>query len=160
MSDSAAKLTLARFFGIGPLGFLISAVLFGLAWLVDARLGPFTITHHAALRKVVCIACSALTVFVIMWSNVLRIRAQRRGKLCTSGVYALVRHPLYAAIINLLAPALAFFMNSYVFFLWWLALYPLWGFLVRSEEKAMAQEFGYQFTDYAQKTARFIPGLW
>jgi protein-S-isoprenylcysteine O-methyltransferase Ste14 len=92
------------------------------------------------------------------WSSSLEIR--REHSLVTTGIYRLVRHPMYLA-----------------FLLWGLAqaiLLPNWiagpaglvGSLtlflsrVRREERLMAQEFGEQYDAYISRTWRLVPLLY
>lgn len=48
-------------------------------------------------------------------------------------------------------------MNSWGYFLWVLALHPIWHRLVEGEEAAMAAAFGNAYRDYARQTGRFFP---
>jgi len=92
------------------------------------------------------------------WSVTLEIRDQHR--LVTHGVYARLRHPMYAA-----------------FWLWALAqalLLPNWiagpaglvGFgtlffaRVGHEERMMLERFGDEYRAYMARTKRIVPGVW
>jgi protein-S-isoprenylcysteine O-methyltransferase Ste14 len=144
--------------GVGVIGFALSGALLGLFWLLDQALGPPRITGSFTLRLVVLIAGVAAAFVLIQWSNINRVPAQLRGEMCTWGVYRWVRHPLYAALISMGCVGLAFFLNSYLYFLWVLSLYPLWGRLIKKEEETMAELFGDAYREYAARTGRFFHG--
>ncbi|HKZ77488.1 MAG TPA: isoprenylcysteine carboxylmethyltransferase family protein [Pyrinomonadaceae bacterium] len=85
-------------------------------------------------------------------------RAQREHTLATTGAYAYVRHPQYAAFIVIM----------FGFLLQWptlltLVMFPVlvWMYvrLARREERDALKEFGEQYARYAQITPAFIPHL-
>ena len=91
------------------------------------------------------------------WSPSLEIRADHR--LVTNGIYALIRHPMYAsqalwalAQILLLQNWLAGPLNL-VFFI------PFYLLRVQAEEKMMLAAFGSQYEAYMKKVGGMIPKL-
>jgi len=81
-------------------------------------------------------------------------------RLVSGGPYRRVRHPLYLGmVVTLLGLALA--MGS----LWGLAgvaalFIPAGAHRARQEDKALAQRFGQEWQDYADRTRFLIPWLW
>ena len=84
--------------------------------------------------------------------------AQRQGALATSGPYARIRHPQYAAFVLILLG----------FLLQWptlltLVMFPIllvmYGRLASAEEAAMRAQFGEAFERYARLTPRLLPRL-
>ena len=80
-------------------------------------------------------------------------------RLCTRGPFRLVRHPMYAAWITLIAPGVALMLNRWIFVLCLAALHPVWHALVQREECIMESLFGDVYRDYAARTGRFLPGI-
>ena len=85
-------------------------------------------------------------------------RAQRAGRLATTGVYARLRHPQY----------IAFIVIMFGFLVQWptlltLAMFPvltvMYVRLAISEEREAASRFGAEWATYAQRTPRFLPRL-
>ena len=79
------------------------------------------------------------------------------GELVTTGVYAWVRNPIYAAILFACTGALLLMKN-----LWLLILPPLyWAFFTLlmkyTEEKWLRQRFGGTYEEYCRKVNRCIP---
>lgn len=84
--------------------------------------------------------------------------AQRRGQLATTGPYAVIRHPQYAAFIVIMLG----------FLLQWptlltLAMFPVlvWMYvrLARAEEREVAREFPEEWQGWAARTPAWIPRL-
>ena len=91
------------------------------------------------------------------WGRVHLHRAMRKGVLATAGPYRLVRHPLYAAGLWLMAPGVAVLAAS-----WLLLPLPLWmalclAPLLGREEAALASRFGDAWQAYAGRTGRLRP---
>ena len=85
-------------------------------------------------------------------------RAQREHRLATTGAYAKIRHPQYAAFILIM----------FGFLLQWptiltLLMFPVlvWMYvrLARQEEREALAEFGEEYNRYAQQTPAFLPRL-
>jgi protein-S-isoprenylcysteine O-methyltransferase Ste14 len=92
------------------------------------------------------------------WSITLEIREAHQ--LVTSGVYRLIRHPMYTAIF-LQAIAQALLLSN------WLAgpaclfaFLLMFAFRVGAEERMMRRKFGEAYVDYTGRTHRLIPRLW
>ena len=77
--------------------------------------------------------------------------------LCTTGMYAVVRNPIYSAIaIGLTGVAL-------IFHNWWFMVFPLFCwlditiFMKATEEKWMLELYGEEYVEYCRKVNRCIP---
>jgi len=81
------------------------------------------------------------------------------GKLVTDGVYAYVRHPVYAVWILFIAPGL--FLATGALFLIALPflMYAVFRTLIVEEDEYLKQKFGQEFTDYTKKVNSIIPKL-
>ena len=81
----------------------------------------------------------------------------RETKLATTGVYGIVRNPVYSAFIFIFTGILLFEAN------YLLLLLPIvyWGFLTllmkKSEEKWLLREFGEEYAVYCREVNRVIP---
>src|SRR5271163_2012814 len=92
------------------------------------------------------------------WSISLEIREDHQ--LVTSGVYRLIRHPMYSAIF-LQALAQSLLLSN------WIAGPPcllafllMLAFRIDREEQMMLKKFGDTYADYMNRTNRLIPHLW
>ena len=86
-------------------------------------------------------------------------RRQKAFVLNTTGMYSLLRHPLY------LGNFLVWLGVSMFARIWWLTLIMILSYwlyyerIVFAEEKFLKRQFGQQFTDWAKNTRIFLPKL-
>ena len=86
-------------------------------------------------------------------------RAFNSGKLVTRGVYAYVRHPVYAVWILFIAPGLllmtgALFLIALIFI-----MYSVFRVLIEEEDEYLAQKFDQDFLNYKKTVNSIIPRL-
>jgi len=146
-------------FGSGPAGVVVSLVLLFAAFLVNGQFGLPPITGNRLLRDGIFIAAIVLTLAIIAWSLRSLPAADRGERLCTSGAFRYVRHPLYAAFLSVFNFGFAIWLNSYVYIAWALLLHPVWHYLVRDEEEMMIATFGDAYRTYQENTGRFFPRI-
>lgn len=81
---------------------------------------------------------------------------EKAGKLVTSGLYRIVRHPLYtfSLLILWLSPTVS--LNSFLMYVSFTA-YILIGIFF--EERKLLREFGQEYASYRSVTPMLIPGL-
>jgi len=87
-------------------------------------------------------------------------RTQIADTLNTSGMYSIMRHPLY------LGNFIIWFGLSTFFHLWWFSLIIIlifWLYYERimfTEEEFLREKFGNSYLEWAEKTPAFIPDIW
>ena len=92
------------------------------------------------------------------WSTGLEIRQGQA--LVTDGVYAYVRHPMYAAH-GLWAIAQLLLLHNWIAGPAFLALsLPLYLVRVPREEQMMLEHFGEEYGSYVSRTGRVVPRVW
>lgn len=122
-------------------------ILFG--WRANPHFGPFHIVSSVLIGGGFWLLASAWKVLYA---------AQRTHTLATTGPYARIRHPQYAAFVLIL----------FGFLLQWptlltLAMFPVLTYmylrLARREEREVEDEFGDSYRRYAAATPAFFPHL-
>src|SRR4030095_6561048 len=92
------------------------------------------------------------------WSITLEVREQHR--LITHGLYRRIRHPMYFAMMvyalgqALVIPNWVAGPSNLV------AFTILFALRVHAEEQMMSDMFGDEYTTYAARTKRLVPGVW
>jgi len=148
---------LSEVFGSGPIGLLISLALFFIASQLNKRINLPSLSNNQFLLNSVFIISILMTLAVIVWSVKSLPMSERGNKLCMTGAFKYVRHPLYAAFLSIFDFGLAIYLNSYFFILWAILLHPIWHYVIRYEERLMIDVFGEAYFEYQKKTGRFFP---
>jgi protein-S-isoprenylcysteine O-methyltransferase Ste14 len=122
-------------------------MLFG--WEANPHFGPFHLISFALIGGGFWILSAAWPVL---------FRAQREGRLATTGPYARVRHPQYVGFVMILLGFLFQWPTLLT-----LAMFPVLVFmylrLARSEERQALAEFGAAYERYMRETPAFFPTL-
>jgi protein-S-isoprenylcysteine O-methyltransferase Ste14 len=91
------------------------------------------------------------------WSISLEIRKDHR--LITTGVYRLIRHPMYSSFFLLALAQILLLPNWFAGAVGLLAIGALYGLRVRQEEQMMLESFTGQYRHYMAHTKRLIPWI-
>ena len=82
------------------------------------------------------------------------------GKLCTKGVYAYLRHPIYAAWISFIVPGFVVLIGSILGITIPIFMYIIFHALIPVEEKYLIDKFGDEYREYQSKVWAVFPKLW
>jgi protein-S-isoprenylcysteine O-methyltransferase Ste14 len=141
--------------------YLFSSALFAVSAL-DHRFGWSQVPTAVVLFGNVLVAVGLGLAMLVVHQNsyaAATIRVEAEQELVSTGLYGLVRHPMYfGALIMLIGTPLA--LDSY----WGLAMLaaglPILVFRILDEEKALTQELS-GYVEYTQKVHhRLVPGVW
>lgn len=91
------------------------------------------------------------------WGN--QIKIYEKHTLTTTGIYHLIRHPLYSSTILMLYGFSFLFQNYLVFILVSLIFIPFMIYRARQEEEELFVEFKEAFVEYKSKTGLFLPKM-
>ena len=92
------------------------------------------------------------------WSITLEVREEHR--LITEGVYRVVRHPMYSALVLYSVGQALVIPNWVAGPSNLLAFAVLLALRIRAEERMMDERFGDEYATYSARTKRLIPGVW
>lgn len=103
-------------------------------------------------------AVSARRTIGTNWAHAFEYQVKKKQELVTTGVYAFIRHPIYAGLWIALIGG-EFVAQSYVAFVG--VLFLIVGYYqARLEEKLLISHFGTAYKTYMKRTKMFIPFLW
>lgn len=100
----------------------------------------------------------ALGIPMWLFAVVSVMRAYNRDQLVTSGAFAVCRHPVYAAWIVLILPALTLLTRSWPLMITPLVAYAVFKLLIGVEDDYLRQRFGPAYLEYRAKVNELIPG--
>ena len=100
-----------------------------------------------------------LALGVPMWlaSAISAMRAYNSDQLRVSGVFGLVRHPIYSSAIVLNLPGIAFLTRSWPLFLMPLVAYAVFKLLIHREDEYLERRFGQAYLDYRARVNEVVP---
>jgi protein-S-isoprenylcysteine O-methyltransferase Ste14 len=145
--------------GVGPMMFL-SVVAYGVVAGAATHAWPDACLLRSPPYAVFAtVGGILLVVGVPMWltAAISVMRAYNRDQLVTSGVFAVVRHPLYAAVIVLDLPGLALLTRSWPLLLTPLVAYAVFKLLIHREDEYLERRFGQAYLDYRARVNEVIP---
>ena len=148
-------------FGVEP--FL--ALIIGILTITSSIFSYYHITPVYKINELNMVFLIFGIIFIIsgiaFWIQAVLIskidREVENNKLVTTGIYAYVRHPIYAAFFYIAIGLILISQNIILFIL------PViyWAFLtvamIKTEEKWLIDKFGNDYIDYSKKVNRFIP---
>lgn len=158
MNDNDNHLPL---FGVGP--FLIFPIL--IITVISIVLTWYDMVPVYSLNSGVITVIGAVLIIlgIIFWvMAVLKSNIDdeiKSDRLVTTGIYGLVRHPIYAAFLYAVTGLILISNNLYLFVLpviYWMVLTIA---MIKTEEKWLTDKFGESYIEYSRKVSRFVPYL-
>lgn len=148
-------------FGIGPYLVLIM----GIITITSSILSFYNLIPIYNINELNMVFLILGILFIILaiifWISAVVIskidRNVENNNLVTTGIYAHVRHPIYAAFFYIAIGLILISQNIVLFIL------PLifWAFLtvamIKTEEKWLIDKYGDEYISYSKKVNRFIP---
>lgn len=130
---------------------------------------PYADRHQIATSNLTVLRWLGLGIFgIAYWLRIESIRAQgpqfscavaiqEKHRLTTSGPYRWMRHPAYTGVIGIVAGASLVFANPFAAVVMAGLVWVWMETRIRDEEKLLLDEFGLEFSRYAQHTRKLIP---
>jgi len=129
--------------GLFTLPFLLAGVALNVAFPA-----AFAVGGPSPILAWVSVVVLAVGVVVWAWSVVLILRDVPRGRLITSGPFAVVRHPLYTGVALLVLPWAGFLLNTWLGAALGIVLFAASRTFEPLEERALATQFGAAWERY------------
>lgn len=147
--------------GVGPI-YVCSITLLTLAAVLTRKLAVFSSGELEKIHIPLAILGICLMAFgVFMWIQAVVVSKVddhiKKNYLATTGIYAWVRHPIYAAFMILCTGVLLLVGNAWFFilpFVYWLFMTVL---MKHTEEKWLKRLYGQEYEAYCERVNRCWP---
>lgn len=147
--------------GVGPL-YVISILILTIIALILNQLN--VVYKIKVLNKfLIILAIISILIAVFLWVSAVlfsKVRTKiKENTLVTTGVYSIVRNPIYSAFLFLFTGILLFTRNLYLLIfpiIFWIYLTYL---LKETEEKWLKDKFKEEYQKYMKKVNRIIPNI-
>jgi protein-S-isoprenylcysteine O-methyltransferase Ste14 len=146
-----------KMFGVGPFGWLINLAILGLLVFLDRMAHHVEISRNPVLAKIIGFILIAIWICWHSWCVKIISSWWHHDRLCTTGPFRFVRHPMYSGGTFFALLGIALIFNSWIILLLPVLAYAVNSVLVRREEKMMTEVFGEEYRRYAARTGRFFP---
>ncbi|MFA6590376.1 MAG: isoprenylcysteine carboxylmethyltransferase family protein, partial [Bacteroidales bacterium] len=83
----------------------------------------------------------------------------KESKLCRTGIYAYLRHPIYAAWILAIVPGIVIISGAVLGLLIPFIMYILFKTMIGEEEQYLKTTFGQDYLDYQKRVGSIFPKL-
>jgi protein-S-isoprenylcysteine O-methyltransferase Ste14 len=111
----------------------------------------FIIATNDNLTRLLAIILLVIGILFWLWSVTLLLINFPKGRLIKSGPYVAFLHPLYNSFSFLILPALALYMNSWIYFIAPLVLFLGTITFGKNEEIYLSETFGSEYANYRKK---------
>jgi len=150
---------LKNLFGVGLYLLLLGLVLEGLTFVLWQWVS-FPIPLAVEAQILLTIPFAAACILGVIWFNrtLNLIKAHLLGgrhELVTHGLFAYVRHPLYATIMMTIPPLVIVWTADLLFFVPWFLIVIASHWVVACEERSLVEAFGEEYERYR----RYVPAL-
>ncbi|MFH1588962.1 MAG: isoprenylcysteine carboxylmethyltransferase family protein [archaeon] len=147
--------------GVGP-KFVLISVIYGMTILI------LNFTYFSSLRFLLIdkwVNIIIGTILILIGVPVFLLPAITidkyfyKNKLCTTGVYSFIRHPIYGAWISFIVPGIVIIIGSYIGITVPIFMYIVFKILIPKEEKYLEKKFGDEYIEYKKKVGEIFPKL-
>ena len=106
----------------------------------------------------ILVVLTELDLIILLVWVLFSLPPKERGlKLSKKGIYRLIRHPIYTAIIYHMTILYALFWGSFLLLFFLPLHHAIWSKIVAREEEYLVGIFGQEYLDYMDEVPRFIP---
>ncbi|MEA1940090.1 MAG: isoprenylcysteine carboxylmethyltransferase family protein [Candidatus Caldatribacteriota bacterium] len=143
------------------MGQLIFLVIFLIVWIVDSFVFKYStfLTKYISNSIRIPIAMVILTISGLLAGIGLKtVFGEKREKpyVITTGVFSVVRHPIYLASILFYLGCILFSLSIFSTLVWILIII-FYYFISRYEERLLSQKFGSEYNEYMTKVPMLLP---
>lgn len=148
--------------GVGPKFTVISLIYAAIIFAVQNTVFPEVrfVIYSRLINLTLGILLIVIGVIIFLIPTFTIDKYFYEGKLCKKGVYAYLRHPIYASWISFIVPGIVILRGSTLGITLPLFMYLVFRALIPVEEKYLIDKFGHEYIKYQSKVWAVIPKLW
>jgi len=148
-------------YAFGDMGQLILLVVFFVVWIADSFVFKYStfLTQYVSNYIRVPIALIILTISGLLAGfglNTVFGKTREEPQVITTGVFSVVRHPIYLSLI-LLCLGFILLSLSLLSVLVWILIIVFYYMISRYEEKLLTQRFVSAYEEYKKKVPMLLP---
>ena len=148
--------------GVGPKFTIISLIYAAIVFAIqNIVFSEYRFVIHSTFINVIpgiLLIAIGLIIFIIPAFTIDKYFYE--GTLCKKGVYAYLRHPIYASWISFIVPGIVILIGSTLGITIPLFMYIIFRVMIRGEENYLIDTFGDEYIEYKSKVWAVFPKLW
>ena len=148
--------------GVGPkftiISLIYAAIVFAIQNIIFSEY-RFVI-YSTSINIILGVLLILIGLFIFLIPAVKIDKYFYEGKLCKKGVYAYLRHPIYASWISFIVPGIVILRGSTLGITIPIFMYLIFRILIPIEEKYLIDLFGDEYIEYKSRIWAVFPKLW
>ncbi len=146
-----------RFFGIGPLGIVITVLIWFIVYYFEIILNLPKMGINPTFRVALTTIFMIDTLYLLIAGNYYLRRSGYGKEIAKQGPYQFVRHPVYSVWVFSFTGILSMIFYSWGLIFSVVPITLIWSLLVQREEIEMLDKFGDEYKSYMEQTGQFLP---
>jgi protein-S-isoprenylcysteine O-methyltransferase Ste14 len=98
-----------------------------------------------------------IIIGLIFFIDSILLVSKKDNKLNKSGVYKIVRHPMYSSFIVFFIPGISLIFNNWLILLAAVIAFIIFKKYIYKEEKYLEEKFGSDYQEYKRSTKQIVP---
>ncbi len=145
----------------GDMGQLILLIIFLTVWIMDSFIFKWSSFLTNNISPIIRISLAGLFLIIsgyLAYSGLKTVFGGKieEPKIINTGVFSIIRHPIYLSVI-LLDLGLIIFTFSFYSILIWVIIIIFYYKISKFEEKLLIARFGQEYEEYIKKVPMFLP---
>ncbi len=151
------KQELRQFFGIGPLGVVITVLIWFVVYYFEIILSVPKMIINPTFRIALMAIFMIDALYLLIGGNYYLGKSGLGKEIAKQGPYQFIRHPIYSVWIFSFTGILAMIFYSWGLIISAIPITIIWSWLVQREESDMLNKFGDEYKNYMEQTGQFLP---
>jgi protein-S-isoprenylcysteine O-methyltransferase Ste14 len=151
------KKELWQFFGIGPVGIVITVLIWFIVHYFEVILKVPKMIINPTFRVALMAVFMIDALYLLIGGNYYLGKSGRGKEIAKQGPFQFIRHPIYSVWIFSFTGILAMIFHSWGLIISSIPISIIWSWLVQREETDMINKFGDEYISYMEQTGQFLP---